>query len=73
MRPFLMSIVLGLFGASLSIAPAQSESLRIALVIANSNYTGMAELARCTASAALVRDTLRLPEATVKMIGDMMR
>jgi hypothetical protein len=59
MRPSLMSIVLGLFGASLSIAPAQSESLRIALVIANSHYNGMPELARCPESAALVRDALK--------------
>jgi hypothetical protein len=52
-------VLLGLAGACLTAAPARSEPLRIALVIANARYSGMPELARCTASAALVRDALR--------------
>jgi len=59
MRTRLPIVLLGLAGACLTAAPARSEPLRIALVIANARYSGMPELARCTASAALVRDALR--------------
>jgi hypothetical protein len=38
---------------------ARSEQLRIALVISNGRYASMPVLARCTASAAAVRDALR--------------
>jgi hypothetical protein len=38
---------------------ARSEQLRIALVISNGRYASMPALARCTASAAAVRDALR--------------
>src|SRR5215813_3578003 len=60
MRTRPLTIVLGLLLAALGGgAPAHAESLRIALVIANSHYNGMPELARCTASANLVRDALK--------------
>jgi hypothetical protein len=58
MRTHLKLVLLGLAGACLTIAPARSEPLRIALIIANGHYTGMPELARCAASAASVRDAL---------------
>jgi hypothetical protein len=38
---------------------ARSEQLRIALVISNGRYASMPVLARCTVSAAAVRDALR--------------
>jgi hypothetical protein len=53
-----MLILLGLAGALLGGTAARSEPLRIALVIANTKYTGMPELAQCAASAAAVRDAL---------------
>src|SRR5215468_5773803 len=60
MRTRPLTIVLGLLLAALGgTAPARAESLRVALVIANSHYNGMPELARCTASANLVRDALK--------------
>src|SRR5262249_28671734 len=60
MRTRPSTIVLGLLLAALGGgAPAHAEALRIALVIANSHYNGMPELARCTASATLVRDALK--------------
>jgi len=60
MRTRPSTIVLGLLLAALGGgAPAHAESLRIALVIGNSHYNGMPELARCTASANLVRDALK--------------
>ena len=60
MRTRPLTIVLGLLLAALGGgAPAHAESLRVALVIANSHYNGMPELARCAASANLVRDALK--------------
>jgi hypothetical protein len=45
--------------ASLVAVPARAEPLRIALVVGNAHYAALPELARCTDSAALVRDGLR--------------
>lgn len=57
-RARLAALLLGLAAAWMT-NPAKAEPLRIALIIANSHYNGLPELARCTASAAAVRDTLR--------------
>jgi outer membrane biosynthesis protein TonB len=54
----MVALLLGV-AAAWMISPARADSLRIALIIANSHYNGLPELARCTASAAAVRDALR--------------
>ncbi len=54
-----MTVLAGLAFASCCLDTARSEPLRIALVIANGRYASMPALARCTASAATVRDALR--------------
>jgi hypothetical protein len=59
MRACLVTILLGLAGLSSSISPALSETLRTALVISNAQYANLPPLARCTASAAAVRDALK--------------
>jgi hypothetical protein len=59
MRPIPMTVLAGLAFASCCLDTARSEPLRVALVIANGRYASMPALARCTASAATVRDALR--------------
>lgn len=59
MRTCLVTILLGFAGMSWNISPALSETLRTALVISNAQYANMPPLARCTASAAAVRDALK--------------
>jgi hypothetical protein len=59
MRQLPMGLLAGLAFASCCLDTARSEPLRVALVIANGRYASMPALARCTASAATVRDALR--------------
>ena len=59
MRQLPMGVLAGLAFASCCLDTARSEPLRVALVIANGRYASMPALARCTASAATVRDALR--------------
>ena len=59
MRPNPITVLAGLAFAWCCINTARSEPLRIVLVIANGRYASMPALARCTASAAAVRDALR--------------
>jgi hypothetical protein len=59
MRTHFVIVLLGLVGAFSILTPARSEPLRIALVIANGQYANLPALARCAASAAIVRDALR--------------
>jgi Putative peptidoglycan binding domain/Caspase domain len=59
MRPNPITVLAGLAFAWCCMNTARSEPLRIALVIANGRYASMPALARCTASAAAVRDALR--------------
>lgn len=59
MRACLVTVLLGLAGMCWNISPALSETLRTALVISNGQYANLPALARCTASAAVVRDALR--------------
>src|SRR5258707_6880776 len=59
MRPIPMTVLAGLAFASCCLDTARAEPLRVALVIANGRYASMPALARCTASAATVRDALR--------------
>ena len=59
MRAHLISGLVGLAFACCCMNTARSEQLRIALVISNGRYASMPALARCTASAAVVRDALR--------------
>lgn len=59
MRACLVTVLLGLAGFAWNIGPARSETLRTALVISNGQYANFPALARCTASAAVVRDALR--------------
>src|SRR6266850_2506684 len=58
-RAHLTAVLLGLAFVCCGIDPTRSEQLRIALVIANGQYANMPALARCSASAAIVRDALR--------------
>jgi hypothetical protein len=59
MRACLVTVALGLAGICWNVEPARSETLRTALVISNAQYANMPALARCTASAAVVRDALK--------------
>jgi hypothetical protein len=59
MRACLVTVLLGLAGLCWNNSPAQAEPLRTALVIANGQYANFPALARCTASAAVVRDALK--------------
>ena len=59
MRACLVTVALGLAGICWNVEPARSETLRTALVISNAQYANMPALARCTASAAVVRVALR--------------
>jgi hypothetical protein len=55
----LILLFLGFVLACSGVTPARSEQLRIALVISNEQYASMPALARCSASATVVRDALR--------------
>ncbi len=59
MRTCLVTILLGLAATCWNVSAAWSETLRTALVISNAQYANLPPLARCTASAAVVRDALR--------------
>src|SRR5882724_4378837 len=59
MRACLVTLLLGIAGLCFNMSPARSETLRTALVISNAQYANLPALARCTASAAVVRDALR--------------
>jgi hypothetical protein len=58
MRTHLITVLVGL-ALACCWHTARSEQPRIALVISNGRYASMPALARCTASAAAVRDALR--------------
>ena len=58
MRTHLITVLVGL-ALACCWHTARSEQSRIALVISNGRYASMPALARCTASAAAVRDALR--------------
>lgn len=59
MRACLVTVLLGIAGLWWNANPAQSAPLRTALVISNAQYADLPPIARCTASAALVRDALK--------------
>jgi len=58
-RVQLTTVLLGFILACSGVTSARSEQLRIALVISNGQYASMPALARCSASATIVRDALR--------------
>lgn len=51
--------ILGLSLACCGVNSASADPLRIALVVANSQYANLAAVARCTAAAAVAREILR--------------
>lgn len=59
MRACLVTVLLGLTGLCWNAIPAQAQPLRTALIISNAQYANLPPLARCTASAAAVRDALK--------------
>jgi hypothetical protein len=58
-RVQLTTVLLGFILACSGVTVARSQQLRIALVISNGQYASMPALARCSASATVVRDALR--------------
>jgi len=58
-RVQLTTVLLGFTLACCGASTARSEQLRIALVISNGQYASLPALARCSASATIVRDALR--------------
>ena len=59
MRARLTIILLGLGFTCCGVDAARSESFRIALVIANSQYADFPAVSRCAPAAATARDSLR--------------
>jgi hypothetical protein len=59
MRACLVAVLLGFASLCWNTGPAQSQPLRTALIISNAQYANLPPLARCTASAAAVRDVLK--------------
>jgi uncharacterized caspase-like protein len=58
-RARLTIILLGIGFTCCGLHPARSESSRIALVIANSQYANFPAVSRCVPAAAMARDSLR--------------
>ncbi len=73
MRAHLKTFLLGLVAACCGVCAARSEPARFALVIANGRYASMPALARCTASAAIVREALRAKGFEVAERSDLGR
>jgi putative peptidoglycan binding protein/caspase domain-containing protein len=59
MRACLVTVLLGFAGLCWNTSSAQSQPLRTALIISNAQYANLPPIARCTASAAAVRDALK--------------
>ena len=73
MRACLVTVLLGLAGLCWNTSPAQSQPLRTALIISNAQYANLPPLARCTASAAAVRDALKAKGFEVVERSDVRR
>jgi len=73
MRAGLLTILLGVVGICWNASTAQSQPLRTALIISNVQYADLPPLARCTASAAIVRDTLKAKGFEVVERSDVRR
>jgi hypothetical protein len=73
MRACLVTVLLGFAGLCWTTIPAQSQPLRTALVISNAQYANLPPLARCTASAAAVRDALKAKGFEVVERSDVRR
>jgi hypothetical protein len=73
MRACLVTVLLGFAGLCWNTSLAQSQPLRTALIIANAQYANLPPLARCTASAAAVRDALKAKGLEVVERSDVRR
>ena len=73
MRACLVTVLLGFAGLWWNASPAQSQPLRTALIISNAQYANLPPLARCTASAAAVRDALKAKGFEVVERSDVRR
>lgn len=73
MRACLVTVLLGFVGLCWNTNAAQSEPLRTALIISNAQYAELPPLARCTASAAAVRDALKTKGFEVVERADLRR
>jgi hypothetical protein len=73
MRACLVIVLLGFAGLCWNTSSAQAEPLRTALIIANAQYAELPPLARCTASAAVVRDALKAKGFEVVERNDVRR
>ena len=73
MRACLVTVLLGFAGLCWNTSPAQSQPLRTALIISNAQYANLPPLARCTASAAAVRDALKAKGFEVVERSDVRR
>ncbi|HEX9326210.1 MAG TPA: peptidoglycan-binding protein [Reyranella sp.] len=73
MRACLVTVLLGFAGLCWNTTPAQSQPLRTALIISNAQYANLPPLARCTASAAVVRDALKAKGFEVVERSDVRR
>ena len=73
MRACLVTVLLGFAGLCWNANPAQSQPLRTALIISNAQYANLPPLARCTASAAAVRDALKAKGFEVVERSDVRR
>jgi hypothetical protein len=73
MRACLVTVLVGFAGLCWNTTPAQSQPLRTALIISNAQYADLPPLPRCTASAALVRDSLKAKGFEVVERSDVRR
>jgi hypothetical protein len=73
MRACLVTVLLGFAGFCWNTSAAQSQPLRTALIISNAQYANLPPLARCTASAAAVRDVLKAKGFEVVERSDVRR
>lgn len=73
MRACLAIVLVGFASLCWNTSSAQSQPLRTALVISNAQYADLPPLPRCTASAALVRDSLKAKGFEVVERSDVRR
>lgn len=73
MRACLVTVLAGFAGLCWNTSSAQSQPLRTALIISNAQYADLPPLPRCTASAALVRDSLKAKGFEVVERNDVRR
>lgn len=73
MRACLVTVLAGFAGLCWNSSSAQSQPLRTALIISNAQYADLPPLPRCTASAALVRDSLKAKGFEVVERNDVRR